>query len=240
MLKFDQFVRSEAHTDFVSRLLKYQPVVDRPVSERPFSVLEIGCGAGADIKGLREALLTSGLPPPSLRFVATDRAFPGTAERLAALRNETEGGIETRIYTVGAEQQETPFEEDEKFDLVFARLSLHYFDEELLEGQVLPYIKGLLNGGAVSSGSRGALVVTVKTAENIAPEDQKYQKVFISGEEWRALLRRVGFRVLVGEPDKSGAAGGAEKNWVEAGAPWTFEAVVVDEDAEDAVGTGSL
>ena len=78
MLKFDQFVRSEAHTDFVSRLLKYQPVVDRPVSERPFSVLEIGCGAGADIKGLREALLTSGLPPPSLRFVATDRAFPGS------------------------------------------------------------------------------------------------------------------------------------------------------------------
>lgn len=107
------------------------------------------------------------------------------------------------------------------FDLVFARLSLHYFSEPVLEQRILPDIKRLLTS------DKGVFVLTVKTRENRSWSTRcarrlrgQPSKILWSGEKWRALLERVGFR-LVGEEERDDVR--TDTDWIAAGRPWTFE-----------------
>ncbi|CAE7791054.1 unnamed protein product [Symbiodinium necroappetens] len=89
--------------------------------------------------------------------------------------------------------------QDGSFDVVFARFSLHYFNDTAL-ASIFADVNRILR-------PEGSLVFMVKTAENLGYATGKVLRPANGRKGWHALLQEAGFRVEVQERDKRSNAG---------------------------------
>lgn len=208
-------IQSDTDEAFVGRLIASLPCSS---GKRSINVLEIGSGAGKEIRSLRRRR-------PDCNYTALDRVdgerFARSAENLSKL--EGEGWARTVAHKL---PDPLPFRDGE-FDLVFARLSLHYFPEMVLRDQILPELHRVM-------GRDGILLFTIKTAENYSNPGEFTRKfgdakVFLTVECWEGLLvGGNGFRLK--KSDKAPGFGfstthGNDMEWKDAGSPWSFEVI---------------
>ena len=85
------------------------------------------------------------------------------------------------------------------FDVVFARFSLHYFNDTAL-ANIFADVSRILR-------PEGSLVFMVKTTENLGYSAGKVLRPADGRKGWHALLQEPGFGVEVQERDKRSDAG---------------------------------
>ena len=115
-----------------------------------------------------------------------------------------------------------PFEGG-SFDVVYARLALHYFGEAALASQILPEVRRVLRRG-------GALVVAVKTS---AGDDGHFSracgdaKVLMRPKKWEALVGGADLAVRASEAAMRNGTDDEAAAWKAAGERWVVEASAV-------------
>ena len=197
---------------FVARLAA---AVDGAAGDGAVRVLELGCGAGNELRALRKLRPECALT--ALDTTGGRRAeLAQTAARLAALAAE---GVATVDHALPAA---LPFEGG-SFDVVYARLALHYFGEAALASQILPEVRRVLRRG-------GALVVAVKTS---AGDDGHFSracgdaKVLMRPKKWEALVGGADLAVRASEAAMRNGTDDEAAAWKAAGERWVVEASAV-------------
>lgn len=206
-------------TELSDKLCRNTPdciFVDRIASKLPDkekrSVLEIGFGAGQEAMRLREL-------KPLSEIVALDRSEDGRPSRRSLLDQDANGKLpptslplfrrqleKLKIQVVAHTLPATIPYPDGNFDMVYARFSLHYFNDTAL-ANIFADVWRILRPG-------GSLVFMVKTTESLNYSTGKVLRPASGTKGWNALLQEAGFGVEVQERD----------NRSDAGEPWVFEA----------------
>eukprot|EP00439_Symbiodinium_sp_Y106_P069308 s173_g11.t3 len=204
-------------TELSDKLCRNTPdciFVDRIASKLPDkekrSVLEIGFGAGQEAMRLREL-------KPLSEIVALDRSEDGRPSRRSLLDQDANGKLpptslplfrrqleKLKIQVVAHTLPATIPYPDGNFDMVYARFSLHYFNDTAL-ANIFADVWRILRPG-------GSLVFMVKTTESLNYSTGKVLRPASGTKGWNALLQEAGFGVEVQERDNRSDAG---EPWVQ-------------------------
>ena len=195
----DRLCRDTPDSNFVQRIASKLP------DNEMRSVLEIGFGAGRESLELRKL-------KPLAEIYALDRPEDGRRSSWAFLDRPANGTLPPTslpLYRRLLEKHQIqvvphmlpatlPFANG-RFDVVFARFSLHYFDDTDI-ASIFADVSRILRPG-------GSLVFMVKTAENLSYSTGKVLRPAGGKKGWNALLQEPGFGVEVQERDTRSDAG---------------------------------
>ena len=222
-MAFDNFKRKAPDEAFVSRVAAYvSKILDQRKADGPptpgVTVLDIGCGMGQELFGVMDIFSSKTEKDGNekggveVQYIALDMDLSMNLEAMEKFTGH--GGIKTVDHTLPAA---LPFP-DGSVDVIFARLSLHYFTDDVLRNQIFPDLRRILHP------RDGALVFVVKSRENHTKTVT--QKVLYGRDAWEQIVKDSGFSITKVETPFSAETQEEVKRWEESGAPWAFEVVV--------------
>lgn len=177
ILKYERFTESvllrlSDNVDY-EMVSKIESLVDPPAK-----ILEISCGNGADSIYLKKR---------GYDITCTDnnRDYVENAEK---------NGLKSMIHDTS---EPFPFD-DRSFDLIYSRLGLHYFTEEVLD-RIFSELKRM---------TKKYLVFSVKTVNDI-----QTGKIILTSDKWREITER--YFDVVSFEEKSGMLYDNPSQWIE-------------------------